>query len=260
MSWIRNLVPFGRGSGQGKSGKAQDSGSKDAYDKSKHMEFGCSLKPDEERGTEVELGRLQRDLAGSYYWSGGFCQDFVFFVANWHPLLGMCCSHPLHPWTKGARIATFFLSCGLSMLPSALIVSVEAHAEREDVELLWGVLVFVCVTVPIIIWEVILYWVSVSDMFCRGRCSSVLPCIASCKRCCFMASLFMALVLAGCGLLIVYLSKATMYQLFLPMASGRVQSWILWFPIWTFLPYVGFAHGWYGEHTAAQRVHAEELS
>mmetsp|Transcript_14862 Transcript_14862/g.42630 ORF Transcript_14862/g.42630 Transcript_14862/m.42630 type:complete len:256 (-) Transcript_14862:69-836(-) len=235
----------------GKGAEAED------FDKSKMVEFGCNCSAERERGTTAQVGRLQRELANSYYWSGNICTDFLFFVSNWHPLLGLFCSHPAHPWRKKDRLATFILSVALSFLPSALLVSVSSHTERTDVQLLSGWMVFVVVTLPIMIWEIALYWVVISDSFCKGRCDMMLPCVSQCKKCCFMASLFVTAFLVLIAMMIVLGTRATAYKVFLPVATSRVQSWIVWFPIWIFLPYLGFLHYWRIERREALQVHSE---
>jgi len=228
----------------------------EAYDKREMVEFGCNCQSEGHRGTTKLVGRLQRDLLNSYYWSGNFCTDFLFFVCNWHPLLGLFCSHPAHPWTKKERLATTILSIALSMLPAALLVAVASETDRTDVKLLTGGVVFLAVTLPVIIWEIALYWIVVGDAFCKGRCDMAGSCMAAFQRCCFCASLFCAVVCAFGAMMIVYGSKSTAYKLFLSVATSRVQSWVIWFPIWTFLPYLGYLHCWTGERRAALQVHS----
>merc|ERR1740130_206696 len=135
----------------------------DAYNKEDEMEILCNCQSETDRhgGDKAFIARLQRDLATTYYWSGDFCKDYGFFVCNWHPLLGMFLAHPAHPWSKGERLATFILSCCLTMLPSALLAHALAdHPAMEKHTLYYT---FVLVTLPVMTWEIMLYWISIGE-------------------------------------------------------------------------------------------------
>lgn len=216
------------------------------------MECCCNCSSESKRGDVKLVGQLQRDLLGSYYWSGNCCKDYVFFVLNWHPLLGMFFSHPAHPWSKVERIATFVFSCCLSMLPSALVVHFTEEAGHKDYE---GILVFGMVTLPVLIWEIALYWIVVGDAFCKGKgcihncCAAIFRCY---QKCCLCCSALFSLGIFGLSLMLMELVKAPWYALLKPLAISRVQSWVTWFPIWTFLPCLGFLWGWCEERRAAK--------
>mmetsp|Transcript_67735 Transcript_67735/g.218859 ORF Transcript_67735/g.218859 Transcript_67735/m.218859 type:complete len:282 (-) Transcript_67735:73-918(-) len=244
---------FGGGS-SGKGKEKEPPAGLPPYDKAAAVEFGCNCGDEKDRGSTEEVGRLQRDLAGTYYWSGGVCTDFWFFVANWHPLVGIFLSHPAHPWSKTERIASTIFSVGFSLLPSALLVAVSSQSDRDDVKLLGGAMVFVCVTLPVMIWEIALYWIAIADMFCKGRCDCILPCITAFQKCCLCGSVAIALFFAILAMIIVHFAGADIYKVFYPVISSRVQSWLVWFPIWILLPYLGFAHCWYLERKEFRKI------
>jgi len=217
------------------------------YDKASHMEFGCIHRG--VPGDNVSKGQLRRDLGTTYYWSGSFCRDYIFFVANWHPLFGMWCSHPVHPWSKRHRFATFVFSCAITMLPASVIVymgetsdgGVAAQIVSKAVILLW-------ITLPVMIWETMLYFINTADMHFEDRgyraCNFLvygLRCVRELWTCIALAA---ALVVATISLVIIAVSGAPAKRLLRPLLVSRVQSWVLWFPLWFFLPFMGFLHGW----------------
>lgn len=226
----------------------------DTYHKKDHMEFGCNCKEEKHReGGRFLAGRLQRDLLNSKYWSGNCLKDYCFWVVNSHPLIGMFCSHPAHPLNKVERIAIFMFSCCLSMLPTALIINSmekavdnnvldEANAEKIDF-----VLVLVCVTLPVMIWETVLTYLSIGDAYCKGRgvcCDCIAFCVKWIKNMCLFWSFICACFLAGIAAWILHGRGAEFSTLLWPLALSRLQSWVLWFPIWTFLPVLGFLWTW----------------
>merc|ERR1712118_317282 len=77
------------------------------------------------------LPRLERDLANSYYWSGNPCKDYLFFVANWHPLFGTCFCHPAHPWRKGQRVIMLMVTIAFTALPTARLMLALDAADDE---------------------------------------------------------------------------------------------------------------------------------
>lgn len=223
------------------------------YNKEDEMEIGCNCSTETARGADHGgrhyIGRLQRDLASSYYWSGNCCKDYMFFIANWHPLLGMCLSHPAHPWSKVERIGTFIFSCSLTLLPSAMFVYSLGKGEEVQSTVDQAKL-FCVVTLPVMIWEIALYWVAIGDIFCKGRgpfCDFFSRCFTCFKHCCMCWSLgFSFIVLAITAALMLYW-QAPVKDLVYPFCMSRLQSWVTWFPIMTFLPCVGFLWSWCAE-------------
>lgn len=215
--------------GQSSQAPPQEETKVDEYRKEDHIEFGCfsEKKPQ----STVDEGRLQRDLAGSYYWSGNWCRDYNFFIANWHPLLGMFFCHPMHPWSKLDRLSMLIFSLGMSCLPSALLAITAHHSsEEKNVQRIAGVLVFVVVTLPIMLIEMALYWIAIGEIQCKGRKNCLVDGdkIAAgahmFKQWCFSVSLACALSVTGFACIIVVLSGAEMKLMWYPVATARVQS------------------------------------
>lgn len=214
------------------------------------MECGCNCQQENARGDRGQVGRLGRDLVGSYYWSGNCCKDYFFFIANWHPLLGIFLSHPAHPWSKVERFATFFVSCSLSMLPSAMM----ARELRDDPMINPTYATFVAVTVPVMIWEIALYWINIGDIFCKGRggvCDCMSRCFRCFKNCCLCFSVLFSLLVLFVSYRWASNNNINIQGVVHPFLVSRVQSWVLWFPLWTFLPCLGFLWGWCSEKSAA---------
>jgi hypothetical protein len=239
--------------------KAETKSARDVdYVKKDHMQCGCNFMQENKRqGGRKLVGQLQRDLLGSYYWSGNCCLDYGYFICNWHPLLGIFLSHPAHPWSKVERLATFIFSCCLSMVPSALVINALQDTAAERGEFF---LVFVSVTLPVLIWEIALYWIAVGDAFCKGR-----GCICDCfaemfrmfKNCCLFFSVIFSLGVFGLSFWIMSAIGAPWYMLLRPLVISRVQSWVTWFPIWTFLPCLGFLWAWCEEKKAAEAAESD---
>jgi hypothetical protein len=260
------------------------------YDKEDYMwECGCNCQPESKReGGKQLVGKLQRDLMGSFYWSGNCCMDYCFWIMNWHPLLGICFSHAAHPWSKLDRIATLVVSVCLSMPPSVLVVHMLVVAKKSmgliptsapiiattfgpitgaynpmmisttgvlsEVEQAKGMseflLVFLFVTLPVMIWEILMYWLSVGDACCKGRgciCDTISRIFGCCKTACFCFSLWFSLTVLCISLGLMSMTEAPWLDLLRPLAMSRLQSWVLWFPIYTFLPCFGFLWTWFGE-------------
>lgn len=220
------------------------------------MQSGCYA--EKKPASVADEARLQKDLAGSYYWSGEWCRDYRFFVANWHPLIGIWCCHPLHPWSKTERVAMMIFSVGVSTMPSAFL-AITAHQAKdiENTEIIQrtaGGVVFVFVTLPIMLVEVALYWIAIGDVFFKGRCDCIAATIRCFKSCCFISLVLLTIMVAGMSCIAVVAAKAEMKLMWYPVATARVQSWFMWFFIWTFLPYLGFAHGWCKERDALRNA------
>merc|ERR1740121_2325384 len=95
------------------------------------------------------------------------------------------------------------------MLPAAALVASLKNTENDTttVRRLTGWLVLVCVTLPVMIWELALYWVCVLDIFCKDRgfgLGNLLSRIWGCLKCvCVCGSLVFALFIAGISIGIV---------------------------------------------------------
>lgn len=225
------------------------------YDKKSEVRFTCSFK--KSKASPI----LELDLANSYYWSGSFLKDYLFFIANWHPLLSTCLCHPAHPWTKAQRLIMLMVSVSFTTLPSARLLRVVA--KQDGIAYAATHLgIFLHVTLPVMIWESALYRLAVLDLYCKGRqspcCKLFVHCIRVVRHCCFLlASVISGLMVLG-SFLILASSDAPVYDALRPVAVSCMQSWILWFPIWMTLPYIGFCHYWGIERRRAKRGAKQE--
>merc|ERR1712217_694116 len=169
----------------------------------------------------------------------------------------MC--HPAHPWSKMERLGTLIFSVGLSCFPAALLAITSKNKSLNSIMFLST---FLFVTLPVMIWEIALYWVAIADIFCKGKGNCIaagcLGCITVLKSGCMFVSVAFGVVFAGISFMIVAVSDAPMEKMVVPVIMARVQSWIVWFPIWTFLPYLGFVHYWCIERNKANKSVAPE--
>lgn len=195
---------------------------------------------------------LQPSLAQEYHWTGNCCMDYVFFVRNWHPFLGIFCSHPAHPYSKLERIAILFVVCCLSILPAELI---ELGFERAEDEGFFGfgasigkrVAVLVFVTLPVTILSTALYWCLVLDDLC---CSFLRTCVQRGAQCCLGFALCASVAILVLSLLLAQALNVDLEAVAHTSLKSQIQSWVVWFPVWTFLPCVGFLHVWCTERKA----------
>lgn len=218
------------------------------------------------KGAEVAVGccggapldapyvqRLRSELANSYYWTGNCFKDYLFFVCNWHPMLGMVLSHPNHPWTKWERFLMFLISLAISIIPSAVIAS------SLDEPAWISLMTIVFVTVPNIITGVILYQLSIADT--RQACAFCAPCLNMTKNCCMCYTLFIGLFGTGVSYMIMTKeSKNPDWDAMLnPLIMGQVYSQVTWIPLWLILPcQLGFLSLWCSEKKALNELQAAE--
>jgi len=192
---------------------------------------------------------LKKELANSYYWSGEFLRDYIFYVANWHPFLGMFFSHPNHPWTKTDRIQMFCVSLAITMVPSAVISAQFGKGGGALVT----VLIILFVTIPDIICGVLLYQLSIAESRCPNlaRCM----CLKTLKGCCMFNIAMMGAASTVICYFILAPAKVGWYSLLVPLAEGKAFSYITWFPIWFLLPcQLGFLDLWCFERFMARRA------
>lgn len=188
------------------------------------------------------IARLQCDLANSYYWTGKMSSDYVFFVCNWHPWLGLLFSHPNHPWSKFERLLMQIVSLSISIVPAALIATSVGPGLRQIFTLAF-------VTLPNIIYGVILYQCAIAATRC-WVCMA--PCFKCCRNCVF------SLTLGACvsASLVAYTIMTAEHhphwqKLLTPLVMGQVYSQIMWFPLWIILPcQLGFCSLWKTEQRA----------
>lgn len=155
--------------------------------KAGQVKFAC------QKGVSDECGyirRLEKDLATTIYWSGSPCLDYLFFVANWHPFLGIFLSHPNHPWTKRQRVSMFLISAAITIVPAAVIARRFAMGR---IATLTPYTTFIVVTIPDIIVGFILYHLSVIDTYCP-ICDFPIKLV---RQTCFCIAIFFAEIAAG---------------------------------------------------------------
>jgi hypothetical protein len=242
------------------------------YDKAEQVDHtGCIGGVDEQ--TCPFIDRLKWDLANSYYWTGNFVRDFFFFVMQWHPLLGIIMCHPNHPWKKDERLYMFFISLGLTFVPSCLISRFVAGdaISGSDAALLsttlapdvisgakqgvWHglalLLTILFVTIPDAIIGVILYQLAISETRCSGS-----PFGLWLGKCCMKNTLIFAVVICCSNFFIgmTALSWEPPWHALMITLNGKLWSYGTWFIIWLFLPcQLGFLSLWSSANKAARR-------
>mmetsp|Transcript_38265 Transcript_38265/g.82761 ORF Transcript_38265/g.82761 Transcript_38265/m.82761 type:complete len:257 (-) Transcript_38265:415-1185(-) len=219
-------------------------------EKQSELRYGCDKEPYK---TCPYKDDLQYQLSRSYYWSGNLGRDLWFFIGNWHPFLGLFFSHPLHPWGKRERIFALVASCCFNLLLSTLFTKV-AHADDWD-QASRSLVLFICVTLPVMVFEVIFYWLSIGDVFCQG---GPLHCCAQFVRCakyvcgCCTAVFALATLLSS----YILLTRNQLDAVGRPFAVSRMTTYVLWLPLWMVLPFVGFCHCWGSESRTTRRMQA----
>lgn len=83
--------------------------------------------------TSIMEGEVQHDLRlGRAYWTGQWGKDYRFRVANFHPLFSIFYCHPLHPYSKAARILVFAITLAFMVGWRSVI-----EEQIKDEKLLW---------------------------------------------------------------------------------------------------------------------------
>lgn len=214
--------------------------------KADQLAFGCCGAVSEDEGY---INTLRSDLCNSYYWTGNCLIDYIFFCAQWHPLLGIIFCHPNHPWSKLERIVMFLIAAEITMIPSACI----ARSSDDDVE---QIFIIVFVTLPNLLAGVLLYQLSIADMRCPNLCG----------LCCKWTSRFCFVVLFLFGAMATILSYAILHRdghndlkkIIQPWIIGQLYSLATWFPLWIIIPcQVGFLSLWCAEKDAVEEAEAQ---
>lgn len=220
--------------------------------KAGQMKYGCQ--PYDEEPTNY-LVTLEYDLANSYYWSGNFCQDFVFFVCQWHPLIGIFASHPYHPWTKLERLKMFVTSTALTMVPAIAISKWVENNMPEDAEAAkkWTrlLLTLILVTLPDVIIGVVLYQLSIATTRCPLCSCGLWQCL---HKFCSNCSLIIALACLAVSYWQLKDHPNEALEALEPLYMGKLYSLGTWFPIWFLLPCVGYLLVWRGERAAVNNT------
>lgn len=190
---------------------------------------------------------LVKQLNGSRYWTGICCVDLWFFICNGHPFLGMFWSHPMHPWGKRERVFSFATSTAFTLLLTAFYIK-GLDALWLDGQVRAGVL-FCFVTVPVIIFETVWYWLSVGDVFCQH--GFLRPChhaIHQAQYACGVCGAALALMM----LILSYalLKESDVMSVAQPLLTSRIQGYVLWLPVFILMPCTGFLSCWCSERKA----------
>jgi hypothetical protein len=210
--------------------------------KSRQLAFGCFGGQDDDPAACNYINTLKTELANSYYWSGGPCYDYIFFVCNWHPIIGILFCHPNHPWTKRERFLMMLVSMCITLVPAAFIGKTFANdAVAMKLFTILGV------TIPDTVFGLILYQLSIAET--RWFCKLCLPLWT-----CIQQGLFcIAFVIGGVSTLICYTilqdNGVTHWDKMLkPLITGLGVSYVTWFPLWLIIPCeLGFISNWCAE-------------
>jgi len=192
------------------------------------VEYCCNYEPRDLNS------KISHDLVNNRcYYSGGIFCDYFFHIANCHPLLGICCSHPAHPYGKPERFSVLLIISALTLFASAAVTTGMLHSgepalttaaplnpavitaaptdpANESVEFFtnkgFWVLLF-AVTLPVMILQVVLEKLAVLDMYFEGYlsmqyvgpmlggcCRCIVSVVRCMKSCCFCCSLIIVIV------------------------------------------------------------------
>mmetsp|Transcript_111828 Transcript_111828/g.312631 ORF Transcript_111828/g.312631 Transcript_111828/m.312631 type:complete len:263 (-) Transcript_111828:186-974(-) len=224
----------------------------------KASEVTCGFEIAAKRAECEYLFDLEYQLTKSLVWSGKCLTDMLFFICNWHPFLGMLLSHPRHPWSKWQRFMTFFVSCAMTLLPTAwLIRSLDERGVHDKV--LTSGSVFIVITFPVMLVEKMLYCLTVGGALCRGTwCHPLTYVVAFVRRSCFCVSFLAAVTLAVMSF--VKLNGDNPQELVRPLVISRLQSYVTWFPIALLMPCSGFVASWRKEKKKALARRSSDMS
>jgi len=187
------------------------------------------------------IHRLRSDLVNTMYWTGEVSKDYLFFVANWHPLLGMFLCHPNHPWSKRDRFLMFLISLALTLVPSAMLAALLHRGGVLQVGEVLATLAFV--TLPDTVIGVLLYQLSTLD----AKCPLFATCVSGLQGCLAVVTLVIGVLSTIVASTILSAVGAHDFALIQPLIMGKLYSYATWFPIFLLLPCIGFAWAWRGE-------------
>lgn len=245
-----------------KVGWAQYPGADPKTARSAQMKCGCVGGQNEDPEKCDFIYRLRSDLANLYWWSGNPVFDYIYFVCQWHPVLGILLSHPNHPWSKAERFGMFVISVAYSVIPSAAIAEAKIHcmdgckgsALETECDIGCGGLsktsALIGITLPNVVLGVILYQLAIADTRCPACNRGCGGALTGLKKCCFAYTLFIAMGLSIGAYFILKSFNAPIVDLARPLVYGLVMSWATWFPLFLLLPFIGFVHEWWMEKKA----------
>lgn len=212
-------------------------------------------------------------MNGRCYYTGHCCADYVFHVANRHPLISCCCVHTEHPYSRVERCTILAIISGLTFLSCAAgnfatkAVEHNVGGATESTEgfaafCLTNIGLLCFVTLPLIVLQMILEALVTLDFTFEeagekadervglgigsacGLCASLVRC---CKNCCLCYGLLLTAACVGLAEVACSQQGTSLAEIVPAFAASRLQSWLLWFPIDFFLPCCGFLALWQGE-------------
>jgi len=135
------------------------------------------------------------------------------------------------------------------MVPSAFITAHFYGSEFD--EAVRFLLIFTCVTVPDLVYGVVLYQLAIGKTRCFGHWLA--RCWAAARYCCTLIMIIFVCMSTGVCYLILHTRNLQLGPLFQPILEGRLISAVIWFPIWLVLPcQLGYLSLWNYEHNKAQ--------
>lgn len=222
--------------------------------KAGQLAYGCQAYSQE---PSEYINTLTSDLANTYYWTGHCLQDYMFFVCQWHPLIGMFLSHPYHPWSKRERIQMFIISLAITVVPSVAIAKEAELSVGNNLRAGYQTLLTIlCITIPDTIIGVLLYQLSIADTRCPP-CAIFWKCL---NTCCMNSFLFIALAASGVCYLMLKGTGIDFVQAMTPLFMGKLYSAATWFPIWFLMPCVGYLLVWLGEKSALEKAASSDAA
>lgn len=205
------------------------------------------------------------DLYNRKYWTGHFCKDYCFHIANFHPVLSIFFCHPQHPYRKLDRACIFVIVTALSVMPACLVSSFLHPEESGDIVSLWNflmklsslVIIFFYITLPVMILQMVLEKLATLDFKFQDRvglfglCRHCFWCLTCCskwmKRYLFFWAIIFTVFVCLVSTLILHSMGIKARHAVLPFLISRIQSLTIWFATDLLMPWWGFIVHWRGQ-------------
>jgi len=214
------------------------------------MDMGCNLVcHPHTKHPEVSLALLKRRP----FWSDNFCYDYIFHVANNHPLLSCVFCSPLHPYSKRERLLVLLIVSLYTIAMESLLYWMfqPQRSESGAMGSLNIVPVLLFITIPIMLVQVVLEQMSVLDARFQTTeegcvatfCNKIANAIKGAEKGLFDTALWWSIGITIISVALTY-NKAILPQLCVTFWESRIQAWILWFPSDLLMPCFGFVCKW----------------
>lgn len=138
-------------------------------------------------------------------------------------------------------------------LATQLLIA-EVTAKPTSVAVASSGMVLLCVTLPVMIIEIILYQVAVLDSYCEDHeghahclCELMAKLVKCIRNCCFCMSCCLSTFVLAISVMVMMYNEITFLEILEPWFTSRVQSWMIWPPLHLMLPCSGFLWRWTGE-------------